>query len=170
MNLLVPEWLTTRFVDHFHEEVHAFPSRLTSPGFVLYIVPSMVLLWMLSSALTRWRRGWMAAAALAIAVPLALHMVAFDTAREWTYPLIAGITCVWLASRSGDGVADWGSASGAFCIALAAFVVGCNIVVMRYPLLDGEVDRFTIAQRLALYAPFLAAAGLFLAGRRREAT
>ena len=170
MNLLVPEWLTTSFVQHFREEVHAFPSRISSPGFVLYIVPSMVLLWLLSSALSGWRRVWMAAAALAIAFPLLLHMVAFDTAREWTYPLIAGLTCVWLSSESGNGRAAWGRISGRMTLALALAVVACNIFVMHYPMLDGEVDRFGIGLRALLYGPFLAAAAVvvFLGGRVHE--
>src|SRR4051812_47109693 len=168
MHLFVPEWLTTRFVDHFHEQAHAFPSRISSPGFVFYMVPTMVLLWLLSSALLRWRRDWMAAGAIAIALPLALHMVAFDTAREWTYPLIAGVTCVWLASRSGSGVAHWGRTSRALCLALSALVVVSNIVVMRYPLLDGEVDRFTTPMRVLLYAPFIVTAAVFVLIKRGE--
>jgi hypothetical protein len=162
MNLLVPEWLTTRFVDHFREEAHAFPSRITSPGFVLYIVPTMVLLWLLSSALSSWRRSWMAASAVAIVVPLLLHFVAFDTAREWTYPLVAGVTCVWLASEAGTGEAAWGSSVRVVAIVLGLAVVVCNIFVMRYPLLDGEVDRFSNTARALLYAPFMITTACFL--------
>jgi len=170
MNIFVPEWLTTRVVDHFREEVHAFPSRITSPGFVLDIVPTMVLLWMLSSAFMRWRRDWMAAAAVAIVLPLSLHMVAFDTAREWTYPLIAGLTCVWVAARSSGGPAAWTPASRIASVTVGALVAVCNVFVMRYPLLDGEVDRFGTGMRLLIYAPAMVLAALFLTITRREDT
>jgi hypothetical protein len=166
MNLLLPEWLTTRFVDHFHEEAHAFPWRITSPGFVLYIMPLALLLWLLSSSLSSWRRAWMAAAAVAIPLPLLLHLLAFDTARQWTYPLIVGLMAVWIASCAYDGRAAWGRQSGTIAIVLSIAVVIANIFVMRYPLLDYEVDRFTNVQRLLLYTPFIACAAAWTWARR----
>ena len=162
MNLHVPEWLTTSFVQHFHEEAHAFPSRITSPGFVLDIVPTMMLLWLLSSALASWRRGWMAASAAAIACPLLLHLLAFDTAREWTLPLIVGLMCVWMASETGDGGAAWGPISGRVAAAFAVAIVFCNVFWMRYPLLDYLTDRFDNVTRALIYGPFFATAALFL--------
>jgi hypothetical protein len=169
MNLLLPEWLTTRFVDHFQEEAHAFPSRITSPGYVLYVIPGAFLLWLLASALSSWRRDWMAAAAIAILLPLLLHLLAFDTARQWAYPLYVGLMCVWMSSCVHDGRARWGPFSRATALVLAAAVVACNIFVMRYPLLDYQVDKFTNAQRLLFYAPFIALAAAFVWLNRRAA-
>jgi hypothetical protein len=162
MNFHVPEWLTTSFVQHFHEEAHAFSSRVTSPGFMFYIVPLMVLLWLLSSALSGWRRGWTAASAFAIACPLLLHLLAFDTAREWTLPLLAGLMCVWMASETGGGRAAWGTLVSGAAGLLAVAVVVFNVFWMRYPLLDYLTDRFDNGTRALLYAPFFVAAALFL--------
>lgn len=170
MNLLLPEWLTTRFVDHFREEAHAFPARITSPGYVLYIIPTALLLWLLSSALSSWRRDWTAAAAIAIPFPLLLHLLAFDTARQWAYPLIVGLMCVWASSRAGDGRARWGRMTGTIALVLSAAIVAVDIFVMRYPLLDYQVDRFSNGQRLLSYAPFVVCAAAFaLLNRRRGA-
>jgi len=162
MNIHVPEWLTTSFVQHFHEEAHAFPSRIGSPGFLFYIVPTMILLWLLSSALQSWRRGWMAASAAAIACPLLLHLLAFDTAREWTLPLIVGLMCVWMASETGSGRAAWGSVTSGAAAALGIAIVFFNVFWMRYPLLDYLTDRFDNGTRALIYAPFFVTAALFL--------
>jgi hypothetical protein len=162
MNFHVPEWLTTSFVQHFHEEAHAFSSRVTSPGFMFYIVPLMVLLWLLSSALSGWRRDWTAASAAAIACPLLLHLLAFDTAREWTLPLIAGLMCVWMASETGSGHAAWGRVASGVAGLLAIAVVLFNVFWMRYPLLDYLIDRFDNGTRALIYGPFFLAAALFL--------
>jgi hypothetical protein len=166
MNIHVPEWLTTSFLQHFREEAHAFPSRITSPGFMFYIVPTMILLWLLSSALSSWRRDWMTAAAAAIVFPLSLHLLAFDTAREWTLPLIAGLMCVWVASESGSGKAAWGAVTRGFVSAAGLAIVLFNVFRMRYPLLDYLTDAFDNRTRALLYAPFFVSAALFLWRRK----
>jgi hypothetical protein len=73
-----------------------------------------------------------------------------------------GISCVWLASAAGSGRAAWGPIGGRVVVALSLAVVACNLFVMRYPLLDGEVDRYTAGQRLLAYAPFLLCTAAFL--------
>ena len=171
MNIHVPEWLTTSFVQHFREEAHAFPSRITSPGFMLYIIPTMVMLWLLSSALSGWRRGWMAASAAAIVLPLSLHFLAFDTAREWTLPLIVGLMCVWVSSECGTGKAEWGPTAARVAVVVAGLaIVRFNVFRMHYPLLDYLVDGFDTRTRALIYAPFFAALALFLITRRKEGT
>ena len=162
MNIGVPQWLTTSFVQHFHEEAHAFPARMAIPGFRFYIVPSMIVLWVLSSALSSWRRDWMVASAAAIVFPLSLHLLAFDTAREWTLPLIVGVMCVWVASESGSGRAAWGPVTRGFVSIFAAAIVLFNVFWMRYPLLDYLIDGFDNSTRALLYGPFFIAAALFL--------
>ena len=162
MNIHVPEWLTTSFIQHIREQAHAFPSRITSPGFMFYIVPSMILLWLLSSALSGWRRSWMVVAAPVIALPLLLHLTAFDTAREWTLPLIVGLMCVWVASETGSGRAAWGPVLRVFAGLLGTVIVLFNVFWMRYPLLDYLIDRYENWERALLYGPFFVMAALFV--------
>lgn len=170
MNIRVPEWLTTSFVEHYHVQAHAFASRIAQLGMMFYIVPTMVLLWLLSSALSSWRRAWMAASAAAIALPLALHAVAYDTAREWTLPLVVGLTCVWVSSECGSGKAAWTPATRLFAGLAGLAIVLFNVFWMRYPLLDFRTDGFDNRTRALLYAPFFAAAALFVAVKRTEGT
>ncbi len=61
----------------------------------------------------------------------------------------------------------------ALVAALAPLVLpvaaGAAIFVMRYPLLDYQVDRFSNGQRLLYYAPFVVCATAFVLLNRRRA-
>ena len=94
--------------------------------------------------------------------PLSLHLLAFDTAREWTLPLIVGLMCVWVASESGSGKAAWGAVTRGFVSAAGLAIVLFNVFRMRYPLLDYLTDAFDNRTRALLYAPFFVSAALFL--------
>ena len=101
MNLFVPDWLTTGTLANWREQRHAFWRHLSDPNLLRLMVPSAALLVLAAAAVsppgTRGRRG-LAVAAAAIA-PLLLHAVAWDTARIWTYTIVAGFGGVWLCSR-----------------------------------------------------------------------
>ncbi|HSP90475.1 MAG TPA: hypothetical protein VLN08_06200 [Vicinamibacterales bacterium] len=157
MNLFVPEWLTTGTLAAWREQRHAFWRHLADPNLLRLMVPSAALLVLAAAAVsppgTRGRRGLgVAAAALA---PLALHAVAWDTARIWTYTIAAGFGGVWLCSRD-SRVAGPGRR---WFLAAAVPVIAANLFA-RSPLMDGEVERFTAATRALLYLPFLAGASL----------
>jgi hypothetical protein len=164
MNLFVPEWITTRVLDHLRDEAHTFPWRIGNPDFLIPIVPTALALWLAAAALSGGRRWWMAVTACAILLPLLLHFVAWDTAREWTYPLFVAIACVWLSAETFER-------NGAVKVrrvlpVVAAVAIAINLFV-HYPLLDGEYDKFAPAVRLAIYAPLLA--GTFFLWRSHEA-
>jgi len=157
MNLFVPEWLTTGALAAWREQRHAFWRHLSDPNLLRLMVPSAALLVLAAAAVsppgTRGRRG-LAVAAAALA-PLALHVVAWDTARIWTYTIAAGFGGVWLCSRD-TRLAVPGRR---WLLATAVPVIAANLFA-RSPLMDGEVERFTAATRALLYLPFLAGAAL----------
>jgi len=157
MNLFVPEWLTTGTLAAWREQRHALWRHLSDPNLLRLMVPSAALLVLATAAVsppgTRGRRG-LAVAAAAIA-PLALHAVAWDTARIWTYTIAAGFGGVWLCSRDTRLAAP----GRRWLLAAAVPVIAANLFA-RSPLMDGEVERFTAAMRALLYLPFLAGAAL----------
>ena len=160
MNLFVPDWLTTGSLEALREQRHAFWRHLSDPNLLKLMVPSAALLVLAAAAVsppgTRSRRG-LAVAAAALA-PLLLHAVAWDTARIWTYTIVAGFGGVWLC-----GVDSRSAAAGRrWLLTAAALVVTANIFA-RSPLMDGEAERFTAPARLLLYLPFLAGAVIALA-------
>jgi cytochrome bd-type quinol oxidase subunit 2 len=95
-----------------------------------------------------------------------LHAVAWDTARIWTYTVVAGFGCVWLCGAT-DGAAR--AAHRRWLLAAAVPIVVANIMG-RSPLMDGEIERFSLSTRAWLYLPFLAGAAIALADawRTRE--
>ena len=157
MNLFVPDWLTTGTLANWREQRHAFWRHLSDPNLLRLMVPSAALLVLAAAAVsppgTRGRRG-LAVAAAALA-PLALHAVAWDTARIWTYTIAAGFGGVWLCSRDSRVAAP----GRRWLLAAAVPVIAANLFA-RSPLMDGEVERFTAATRALLYLPFLAGAAL----------
>ena len=157
MNLFVPEWLTTGTLAAWREQRHALWRHLSDPNLLRLMVPSATLLVLAAAAVSppgsRGRRG-LAVAAAALA-PLLLHAVAWDTARIWTYTILAGFGGVWLCSLDSRVAAP----GRRWLLAAAVPVIAANLFA-RSPLMDGEVERFTAATRALLYLPFLAGAAL----------
>jgi len=164
MNLLVPEWLTTTIVQNFHDEAHAFIYRLIDPVFLRPILPAAVAIWLAASLEqeSRHRALWGALAAAAMGAPLLLHLAAWDTARIWSYPAMAGFGCLWVTAEGREEPAR--RASG-WLTAIACVAVAVN-VFSRYPLLDYQTERFSNLERLLLYAPLF---GMSLVALRQQA-
>jgi len=169
MNLFVPEWLTTGTLATWQSQRHAFWRHLGDPNLLRLMVPSAVFFVLaaalLSPAGVRVRRG--AAAALVVGAPLLMHAVAWDTARIWTYTIVAGFACAWLC---GGHVGPAPAAGRRWLLAAAVPIVVANVLA-RSPLMDGQVERFTASTRVLLYLPVLAGAALALArGWRQRAS
>jgi hypothetical protein len=161
MNLFVPDWLTTGTQATWRAQRHALWGHLSDPNLLRPMVPPAVFLVLAAAAMapagTRGRRA-LAAAAVTFA-PLVMHAVAWDTARIWTYTIVAAFGCVLLSAVT-DGSSP--AAGRRWLLAAAVPVVIANILA-RSPLMDGEVERFGTSTRMVLYAPFLAGAALAIA-------
>ena len=168
MNLFVPEWLTTGTLTTWERQRHAFWRHLSDPNLLRLMVPSAAFLALACAALAPagWRSQRAVAAAVVTLAPLLLHAVAWDTARIWTYTIVAGFGCVWLCGAT-DGAAR--AAHRRWLLAAAIPIVVANIMG-RSPLMDGEIERFSLSTRAWLYLPFLAGAAIALADawRTRE--
>ena len=100
MNLFVPDWLTTGALANWREHARVRAASLRSEPAEAHGALRRLLVLAgaaVSPPGSRGRRG-LAVAAAAIA-PLLLHAVAWNTARIWTYTIVAGFGGVWLCSR-----------------------------------------------------------------------
>jgi hypothetical protein len=161
MNLFVPEWLTTDTLATWEHQRHAFWRHVSDPNLLKLMAPSAAFLVLATGALAPagWRGRRALAAAAVVLAPLLLHAVAWDTARIWTYTIVTAFGCLWLSVAT-DGASC--SAARRWLLAAAVPIVVAN-VVGRSPLMDGEIERFSLATRLLLYLPFFAGAALAMA-------
>ena len=86
--------------------------------------------------------------------PLAMHIIAWDAARIWTYTIGSAILTLWVFSETQKT-----SGRLRFFASLALPAILLNIL-MHIPLMDGRYERFSIISRLLLYSPTLVLAVL----------
>jgi hypothetical protein len=158
MNVFVAEWVTTTPWQVLRGQGHAFWRHLRDPNLVRLMLPSALWLALYVGATSaRGLRRLRFGVALAVtAAPLVLHALAWDTARIWTYTVVAAFGCAWLSADTATTPPAWAKRA---LLAAAVLIVLANILA-HSPLMDHQVERFTAPMRLFLYAPFLAGAAL----------
>jgi hypothetical protein len=147
-------WQTTSFPDFFHRQAGLFAKRCLDPVVALPVLPPLLAL--LSVAWVVFRTAvpprLLALLAGATLCPLAMHAMAWDTARISCYPLGGALIAVWmlceLRAPSAAVPRVWGAL-------LALLALGVNIRV-GIPLMDFRTELFPESLRMLLYAPALA--------------
>jgi hypothetical protein len=97
-------------------------------------------------------------------LPLGLHLIAWDTARIWTYPIMVGLLVVWVACRVTEPRRL--AALDSRLVNLGGLLVLPLNVFGHIALMDWRVERFSTWQRVVLYLPLAAALFLAFAHRR----
>ncbi len=155
----VASYQTTGLLDYFRVESPEFARRLLRPRFLVMFGPALLALAWFARARFGRRPGravtWLALAA--VLAPLAMHAVAWDTSRIWTYPLMSALVMLWVF---GMALEPSESRSRVVWLATAALVPN---VALSVPLMDALDERFGAAVRLVLYLPALALAAVALA-------
>ncbi len=148
----VAEWQTTTFVQFFRQESSHFGERLLDPWGLASFGPSLLALLVFIHASFRIRAFSAFSIFLlgVVCAPLAMHAVAWDTARISTYPIGSAFIASWV-------LAETRRARGTYTLFL---LVGLPAAVLnvfgRLPLMDGEVERFSDLSRLLMYSPAIA--------------
>jgi hypothetical protein len=153
----VPEWLTTSMAENLRQ-VRRLAERLSDPWLLQRVWPSLgvLLVWGWRAATMSGNRAGAILLAGAALAPLALHAVAWDTARIWTYPLLAGFVGAWILAEMAPAAPPTSR-----LVRYAAFGVLLTNVYGHYPLMDGQVDRLSALARTLWYAPVLVTAAWF---------
>jgi hypothetical protein len=86
------------------------------------------------------------------AAPLTMHLSAWDTARIWSLSIATCFLAWWVVTERGD---PQPCSPAVRLLGLAALLSG---VVLASPLMDDLSERYTLVERLWLYAPALGAA------------
>jgi hypothetical protein len=143
---------TVSLGEFFQSQKGAFFDRLLDPRIWVSIgLPLLLLLFIIYSSCRIRAYSLLSVALLClIFAPLAMHAVAWDTARISTY-LIGGAFiayCVIAGAKASQGADEL-----YLLIALPALFVN---IVGDIPLMDGESERYSLYTRILLYMPAIA--------------
>lgn len=145
-------WQTTTFLEFFNQQIWSFPERILNSSVLASVGPTLltILVFIHSSFRIRVFSPFSIVLLGLVCAPLAMHAVAWDTARISTYPIAGALIAWWILSetRRAQPVTD-----EFLLIALPALFLN---VFGNIPLMDGKVERFTILFRLLLYFPAIA--------------
>jgi len=145
----IATWHTTSLAEYYLRESHLFSERLQYPSIFTSIAPAVVgVVTILHSAFRIRSFSFFSLTLLGVVgAPLAMHLVAWDTARISTFVIASGFLSAWILAEC-RGVQS--SHNLYLLIALPALVLN---VFGAVPLMDDEVERFSALVRLALYSP-----------------
>jgi hypothetical protein len=142
---------TTSFTDFLAGQSGHFVARLSRTSALNSITPSLAVMLYFAWRSSRFDRVPLLPVLmlLAVAAPLLLHAVAWDTERIWTYPIWSAFVATWIMSvtrprRDRVPLLAW----------LGLLALLSNLIGIIH-LMDLEVERFEIGTRFLLYAPAL---------------
>ena len=147
--------MTNGFLDYLSTESPCAVRRLTDGFFVSRILPaSLAVLAFFYLATKRFRaKNLLFAAAFAsVLLPMAMHIIAWDVERIWTYPVFAALIACFAFSRTlihRDGF----KIPIPLLLIMVYLLVAQNLTV--YPLFDDKVDRLSFWVEPGLKLPFL---------------
>ena len=148
----VAVWQTTPFMEFLRQQNGEFDERLLNPVILASVTPTLlaILVFIHTSYRIRAFSPFSIILLGLVCAPLAMHAVAWDTARISTYSIGGGFIASWILAETRAAQ----RASHLFLlIALPALILNA---FGRIPLMDDEVERFSDPVRLLLYLPAIA--------------
>jgi hypothetical protein len=143
-----------------------FGERMAAPGSIGLVLPTLLVL--LAWLLPRLRLALLSPTALLLAIvvllPQAMHRIAFDLERIWTFSLFTAFAACWLLRhhREVEGAADGAGGEVAAereprgLLPLGLLVLAANFV-LETPLLDLQFDAMPRGTRMLLLVVLAAA-------------
>ena len=159
----VPHWITITFYDSYVLHRGLFLGRLLSQAMIGLVLPSILpMLGIIVEANEIGALSMDSAALLTVcAAPQIMHVMAWDTARIWTYSILNAFLLLWVYVE-----VSVRRRPSPFVTLLCLLGLLLNAIEVT-PLMDGLSDHFDVTMRLLLYAPpFAVASGLAWVDRR----
>lgn len=156
-HLSIPAAFTTSFYSYLSAESDRFWERVFDYAYVVKIAPVVALGLVVARYQVKGRpfaRALTVLTAAVVLAPLALHVIAWDTSRIWTYPIVMTLLAVWVLAELGYRF----RASPATTRLLydAGMVTVVVSVFINTTLMDEQVERYSDATRIILYLPLFA--------------
>jgi hypothetical protein len=153
-NYLVPEELTKSYSVYLEAENPKFFRRITSPlNIIRNILPLIFILIFTRRFIksTGISKSFIIVVLAVVFLPLTLHLIAWDTPRIWTYPIMTAILILWGLLVSSSHVDVKIDESLPF-IVLSIVIIIFNLFI-HTPLMDEEYERFSNELRILMYFP-----------------
>jgi hypothetical protein len=149
-NIKVPAAFANSYRYYLRTQSRSFWSRITDLGELARIGPTALLLvWHSARMLRPLRHGRALTLALlaATVAPLAIHAIAWDTPRIWTFPLVAAFLALSVV-REATPAAELGRSLLFRCSCAITLIVN---VFDHTELFDDFTERFSAGRRLEIY-------------------
>ena len=153
-NFVVPNAFTTSFFAYFSQQGPMFMQRITDLTHLLHIgLPIIILLhyvWHNLSAI-RYKKLIFGVLVAITLLPLSLHVIACDTSRIWSYPLLVAMLSLW-------GVTEILPANNnvdkePFVFYIIGLILLISQIFILTPLMDGAQEQYSNGMRIILYSP-----------------
>ena len=167
-HIKVAESYGSSFLFYLFDQSPEFASRFFAYNILVRNVLTAGLLLALARLALRTSNSpkyftWLACSITAL--PLSLHLIAWDTERIWTFPVIVAFLAVWTLYELSPPK-DRGTTNLSAFITSAVMVVLFHILITCH-LMDDELEHFTNATRVLWYLPGLAAVAIATLFRQR---
>lgn len=146
---------TVKFTEYFSEESpHFFQRIFVSKGSIFFGIPILFMMYLVYRRFKRINIYLLLLLAVIVLFPLCLHAIAWDTYRIWSFPFMILFLGFWILNSKITSRSD---ASEKMFLIEIIFAVISILFVSLVPnnLLDNEVERFSLLERLVILLPLL---------------
>jgi hypothetical protein len=153
----VTDAFTVSFLDYTERQSQFFLGRIFNKNYLIRILPTLVMTLLFAGNVIPKNKNKGTLLVLLVIVsliPLSLHLIARDTSRFWTFPLIAAFLGLWTISKSVDEIKFTNKFRSPYIIACTAVIV--HNIFLQTPLMGGLSERYSNDMRLWLYFPAFA--------------
>lgn len=165
--IIVPRTLVKSFVDQFRAQSPRVRGRLFDLDLMIAILPTVAALGLFTRNALRTcdTPGGLTFAAMILPfLPLSLHLIAWDTARIWTYPIIVSFMAASVACQL--AVPERLKAINSHTLNVFGLLLLPLNIFGQIPLMDLQVERFSALRRAVFYLPLLASVLMVFARRQ----
>jgi hypothetical protein len=148
----VPHWITITFYDSYLLHQGQFLGRVLSQPMIGLVLPSLLAI--MGFVFEANDIGPVSSEAVALLgvclAPQMMHVMAWDTARIWTYSIVCGFLLLYVYVKA----FPTRTMVSPFIRLLCLVALFLNVIDVT-PLMDGLADHFEVTTRLLIYAPLL---------------
>lgn len=146
---------TAKFTTYFNEESpHFFQRIFVSKGSIFFGIPILFMMYLVFKQFEKVSKFLLITLGSIVIVPLFLHAIAWDTYRIWSFPFMILFLGFWILNSTMHVKNNVNKK-------LSTLEMGCAVISILFvslvpsQLLDNEIERFSLIQRLTILLPLM---------------